>query len=413
MRKFFPDKKYFYWGVTALIVIAIAILGNHILNRWSYVWEYIAVAIRALRPVIIGLVTAYILSPLMNIYDRYIFTKILSLVIKNKKTVKNISKGLSVLLTLATAAVLVASLILLIIPEVYVNIQGIVKNMPGYIENGITYLTELSKEYPDIVTPILGYFEEISQNFLAWAKDKVIPGANTFLSGLYTGIYSTFKFVLDIVVGFIICVYVLSAKEKYAASGRKFAYAVFDETRAQKLLNLIKYMHKHFGGFLVGKIVDSAIIGVLSFIVFTIFDMPYTTLISVIIGVTNVIPFFGPFIGAIPCAVLILLVDPLKALVFTVLIFAIQQLDGNIIGPKILGESTGLDSFAVMFAILFSGGVFGVAGMILGVPVFAVICGIVKDVCNKKLEKKNMPTDLNCYNQLKVDKKTVQKEDME
>lgn len=403
MRKFNFDKKYFYLGTTALIVVIISILCSHMLSKWSYVERYSAMIVKALRPIIIGLIIAYVLNPLMNLYEKYIFAKPVNLLFKkNKKAARGLCRGLSLVLAFSTAIALIASLILLIIPELYVNIEGIVKNMPTYVENGITHLTELSKQYPEVVTPVLEYFEEVGQDLLTWAKDKLLPGANTLIAGIYSGIYNTFKIVLDFILGFIICAYVLISKEKYAAGGRKLIYTVFSRENAEKALNLIKYTDKHFGGFLVGKIVDSAIIGVLSFVVFTIFNMPYTTLISVVIGITNIIPFFGPFIGAIPSALLILLVDPLKAVVFAILILAIQQLDGNIIGPKILGESTGMDSFAVIFAILFAGGLFGVPGMILGVPVFATIFGIVKNVCDKKLQNKKLPTSLDCYGQLKV-----------
>ena len=159
----------------------------------------------------------------------------------------------------------------------------------------------------------------------------------------------------------------------------------------------MKYTDNRFGGFLVGKIVDSAIVGVICFIAFTVFRLPYALLISVIVGVTNVIPFFGPFIGAIPCGILVLLVNPVKAITFLVLIVIIQQVDGNIIGPKILGEKTGLDSLGVIFAILFAGGLFGIVGMIVGVPLFAVIFGIIGSVCDKNLARKKLPTDDRAY----------------
>ncbi len=412
MKKFSFDKKYVYWGLTALAVIAIALIGHHMLNQWSSVEYYADVAIKALRPIIIGLVIAYILNPLMNIFEKYIFSKIFKLIFKkNQKIAKTLSRGCSIFLTLATAVALVSWLLFLIIPELYVNIEGIVKEMPDYVKKWIAQLTELSKQYPEITTPVLEYFQEISQDLMDWAQGKMLPGANTVITNLYSGIYTTFKIVLDIVLGIIVCVYVLAAKEKYAAGARKIAYASMKRDSAEKLLKLIRYTHQHFGGFLVGKIVDSIIIGLLSFIIFTIFDIPYTTLVSVIIGVTNIIPFFGPFIGAIPCALLILLVDPIKAIVFAVLILAIQQLDGNIIGPKILGESTGIDSFGVVFAILLAGGLFGVPGMILGVPLFATLFGIVIDVCNKSLKAKKLPTDLEAYQNLEVDESIKSEEE--
>ena len=404
MKKFNFDKKYLYLGLTALAVTIIAILVQHLLDQWVMVKLVFDMVIKALRPIIIGLVIAYILSPLMNLYEKYIFKKIFGLIFKkNEKLMNGFTRGFSVTLTVATAILLVAWLILLIIPELYVNIEAIVQKLPDYFGNWILRLEELSKEYPEIAIPITQYIEDISVDVLDWAKGEMLPGANTVITNIYSGIYSTFKVIIDIIVGVIVCIYVLLSKEKYAAGGRKLAYATFERRRAKKLLQLVKYTHNHFGGFIVGKIIDSAIIGVLSFIVFTIFDMPYTTLISVVIGVTNVIPFFGPFIGAIPCALLILLVDPVKAIVFSILILAIQQLDGNVIGPKVLGDSTGMDSFMVIFAILFAGGLFGITGVILGVPVFATLFGIIKDVCDKSLKRKSLPVKLSAYNSLEVD----------
>lgn len=412
MKKFNFDKKYLYWGLTALCVIGIALLGHHLLNKWSNVEYYVDVTIKALRPIIIGLIIAYILNPLMNVFEKYIFSKLFNLIFKgNEKIAKTLTRVCSIFLTLTTAIALVAWLLFLIIPELYVNIEAFGKAMPDYIAKWTTQLTELSKQYPEITTPVLDYFSDVSQDLLDWAQGKMLPGANTIITNLYSGIYTTFKIILDVVLGIIVCIYVLASKEKYAAGSRKMAYAFMKKTNAEKLLRLIRYTHKHFGGFIVGKIVDSAIIGVLSFIVFTIFDIPYTTLVSVIVGVTNVIPFFGPFIGAIPCALLILLVDPVKAIVFSILILAIQQLDGNIIGPKILGESTGIDSFGVVFAILLAGGLFGVPGMILGVPLFATLFGIIVDVCDKSLKEKKLPVDLKAYDNLEVNENLETKEE--
>lgn len=412
MRKEIRENKYFKWGVTALAAIVIALVCNQILNRWDYVTNVARVVVSALRPIILGLVFAYVLNPLLNVYEKYIFGKIFGGIFKKSPKVgKRFARGAAIIFTLVTALAVVAGLMLLIIPELYVNINRLVTSMPGYIENTIVFLTDLSKEYPDIVTPLIEYFRDVSQDILVWAREKVLPGANEIITNLSMGIYGTFMAILDVVIGVIVAIYVLGSKERYAGGARKYAYALFKRERAEKLIALAKYTDNHFGGFLVGKVVDSAIIGILSFVVFSIAGIPYTLLVSVIVGVTNVIPFFGPFIGAIPSGLLILLVDPIKALTFAVLILAIQQLDGNIIGPKILGDKTGLDSFAVIFAILVSGGLFGVVGMIVGVPVFATIFGIITDVCNKRLVKKSLPVEIEAYSNGKEIKEVISKEE--
>lgn len=403
MKRNIKENKYFRWGLTAFVVIAVALLCNQLMSNWNSVAEFFGVVVGALRPIIMGLIIAYVLNPLMKIYEKYIFGKLFNTMIKKKKMAAvKLARSFAIVLTLITAMAIVSGLMLLIIPELYVNINRLVTSLPGYVENMITYLTELSKEYPELVNPVIDYFSEASQDLIVWVRDGVLPNANQFIAELSMGIYGTFRALLDLVIGVIVAIYILTSKEKYGAGARKLIYALFKKDKAEKVIALVGYTDDHFGGFLVGKVLDSAIIGVLSFVVFSIFNIPYTLLVSVFVGVTNVIPFFGPFLGAIPAGLLILLVDPWKALIFAFLILAIQQLDGNIIGPKILGNRTGLDSFAVIFSILIFGGLFGIPGMIVGVPVFATVFGIVSAICDKSLERKKLPTRLEAYKNGKV-----------
>ena len=197
--------------------------------------------------------------------------------------------------------------------------------------------------------------------------------------------------VLNFLIGLIVSVYLLFSKEQYSAQCKKMTYAFLKTNHANMLLHLTKKSNEIFGGFIIGKIIDSAIIGVLCFIGLSLIKMPYTLLVSVIVGVTNVIPFFGPYIGAIPSAFLILLSDPKKGLYFIIFILVLQQIDGNVIGPKILGNSTGLSPFWVVFSILIGGGMFGFVGMIMGVPTFAVIYYIISMITSQRLERKNLP----------------------
>ena len=201
----------------------------------------------------------------------------------------------------------------------------------------------------------------------------------------------------NVLIGVIISVYLLVSKEKFLRQSKKVIYALCKPKKANLILHIGRKANEIFNGFIIGKIIDSAIIGVLCFIGVSIFKMPYALLVSVIVGVTNVIPVFGPYIGAVPCAILILLVDPMKGLGFIIFIILLQQLDGNVIGPKILGESTGLSPFWVVFSILLAGGLFGIVGMIVGVPTFALIYYIIKLFIQQKLEAKNLPTDTNEY----------------
>ena len=219
---------------------------------------------------------------------------------------------------------------------------------------------------------------------------EIIPIVGNMLKVIASSIW-------NIVLGIIISVYLLIDKEIFFAINRKITCALFSKKTADRIFQLTYRTNETFGKFLIGKIIDSAIIGVLSFIVFTIFKIPYTLLISVIIGVTNIIPFFGPFIGAIPSGIIILFVSPTKALIFIILVFIIQQLDGNVIGPKILGDSIGISAFWILFAILVAGKFLGIVGMIIGVPLFAIVYSVIKEDVEFRLKNKNLPTETEDY----------------
>ncbi len=206
-----------------------------------------------------------------------------------------------------------------------------------------------------------------------------------------------FKALWNLIIGFIISIYLLGSKEKFAGQAKKIVYAVFDRKAGNELISNFRFIHGTFIGFLGGKIVDSIIIGIICFVCTSVIGTPYSILVSVIIGLTNIIPFFGPWIGGIPSALLVLMVDPKQALYFGILIIVIQQFDGNILGPKILGDSTGLSGFWVIFSITIFGGLFGVLGMVVGVPIFAVFYAGVKSMVNRSLHKRSLPTDLSPY----------------
>ncbi len=398
MKHFKYDKKYLYWGVTAILVIIAAILCNNILSNWSVTLRYVKMIIGAIRPIVFGVVIAYLLNPLLNVYERYIFSKLFGKLFgKNPKRAKKAARSVSIFFTILSAVAIVAGLLTLIIPELYTNIERLAVNMPSYFQKGIRFIKKILDDYPEVSTYVTEQYQEIAQQLLTWTKDTLLPNANTFITSISVGVYGTFKVLLHIAIGVIVSIYILFSKEHYAAVGRKLLYAFTKGESAEKTIRFVKYVDERFGGFLIGKIVDSAIIGVICFIVCSIAGIPYTLLISVLVGVTNIIPFFGPLIGAVPSAVLVLLVSPIKALIFIIIILVIQQVDGNIIGPKILGNRTGLDSFGVMFAILFSGGMFGIVGLIIGVPMFAVIFGVINILCERRLKEKNLPTDSEAY----------------
>ena len=238
-----------------------------------------------------------------------------------------------------------------------------------------------------------------SDTLLNWANEQLVPQLLKVMKGNLVGSFvsNALSFMKTVLVGFISAVYMLNSKHTFSAQAKKLIYSMFETDTANAVLENFRFIHRVFGGFITGKLLDSLIIGLITFVSMSILQLPYVLLISVIIGVTNIIPFFGPFIGAIPSTILIFLVSPLQAVYFVIFIFILQQFDGNILGPKILGDSTGLASFWVMFAILLFGGLFGFAGMVVGVPLFAVIYSTISGLVNRSLRNKHISTDTSAY----------------
>ena len=272
------------------------------------------------------------------------------------------------------------------------SIMGFVNDIPQYVDNLTTIFNDLIKD-TNISPEYVALMQEQMDKYIKFVMDfakEIIPIVGNMLKVIASSIW-------NIVLGIIISVYLLIDKEIFFAINRKITCALFSKKTADRIFQLTYRTNETFGKFLIGKIIDSAIIGVLSFIVFTIFKIPYTLLISVIIGVTNIIPFFGPFIGAIPSGIIILFVSPTKALIFIILVFIIQQLDGNVIGPKILGDSIGISAFWILFAILVAGKFLGIVGMIIGVPLFAIVYSVIKEDVEFRLKNKNLPTETEDY----------------
>ena len=261
----------------------------------------------------------------------------------------------------------------------------------------------------------MGIYNQAMEKLISWTQSTadLIPNIERVVTGLYTGVINVIAWLKNVLIGVIVMLYLLNMKELLCAQAKKIVYGVFPVTVANNVIERFRFIHQIFGGFIIGKLIDSLIIGILTFMVMSFLQMPYTLLISVIIGVTNVIPFFGPFIGAIPSALLLLLVSPKQCIWFLVMILVIQQFDGNILGPKILGNTTGLSSFWVLFSILFFGGLLGPLGMIIGVPLFAVIYRLVADFIEGNLKRKKLSEKTADYHGLDhiENKKNIYKDD--
>ena len=383
-------------GLTIFLVIAACIILYFAFLRADTLFSVAGTIIEILKPIIYGFAIAYLLNPIVKETDKYLLP-VLRKKIKKEKTARQFSRAAGILFALLVLFAVIFALLNMLIPEFFHSIRNLMETLPGQLNSGIEAIENLQKEQSTmglLLGNILNHASETLQN---WIQTDLLRQMNIWMTNITTGAMNVLSEVFNFLVGCIVSVYMLFSKELFAAQMKKILYGVMSIEHANMTLHITRKSNEIFGGFIIGKIIDSAIIGVLCFLGLTLLDMPYILLVSVIVGVTNVIPFFGPYIGAIPSAILIALADPIKGIYFLIFILALQQLDGNVIGPKILGDSTGLSAFWVVFSILLGGGLFGFVGMIAGVPTFAVIYYIVKMVVEQKLEKKKMPADTEAY----------------
>lgn len=389
MKEKIKGNNYVYWGFTLFTVIAASILLFFIFLKADVIYSCIAKLISIISPILVGLLFAYLLNPLVKMIDKFIASKILKLlekkVFKKHKFTKNASRIFAIFLTYLFTFALIVLIISFVIPSLFDSINMMLSNIPIYINNIYDYLKSILNDNPELMKMIDNWNTNITDSLTG----IMLPGMDTILSNLTTGISSFVSWTINIIIGIIVSVYLIYDKDTFIRGSKRLLKAFLPQKAYDTCMTTCVYTNRIFGGFMIAKIIDSLIIGVLTFIITSVFKIPYALVISVIVGITNIIPYFGPFIGAIPCAALLLLVDPTKSLTFTILIFLIQQFDGNILGPKLIGNKTGIKSFWVLFSILLFGGIFGFPGMIFGVPVFAVIYSVLGNLINKKLAKKS------------------------
>ena len=392
--------QYIGWGITAFAVIAAGVLFYFSIDYMGDLVKAIRSLMGILSPFIWGLVISYLLVPSMMMYERKLFRPLVASIKKRRPKVK-LSKKLPRVLALILAEIvmllLIAALIYLIVPQVYDSISAIITNSPAYFESASKAIDNLLHDFPEIEMYATKVFGNITETLTKWATNTLLPSMENIVTNITTGVFSVVKAVYNIAIGMIVSIYILYNKEPFIAHYRKTLYCLFKPEKARKISSALRFADRTFMGFIVGKLLDSAIIGMICYVGCVVMRMPYDLLISVIIGVTNIIPFFGPFIGAIPSALLVLLVDPKMCLWFVIFIIVLQQIDGNIIGPKILGTSIGINGFWVLFSIVFFGGLFGFWGMLLGVPTFVIIYTAIERAVNRKLESRDLPTDASVY----------------
>ncbi len=366
-------KPYLYGMLAGSGAIALSIIFFFLIYRFDGFGSAISTLTGILMPFIYGAVIAYLLKPVCNTIENFLRRFI-------PERMKSLISALSIALTILLGLLIIYALCMMIIPQLITSVTSLYytaqRNIARFVQwaNHVEFI-ESNQQIMDLLN---NAYDTLNTSVDNLVKTKLLPSMQNILSGAAIGVLSVVTWAKNLVIGIIVAVYMLASRKRFVQQAKLVLYSVFKPVWAGRIIEEIQYADKMFGGFINGKIMDSAIIGVLCYIGCLIFKFPSALLVSVIIGVTNVIPFFGPFIGAIPATLLILIQNPIKALWFVLFVLVLQQLDGNIIGPKILGNTTGLSSFWVLFAILLFGGLWGFVGMIVGVPLFAVIYDVIK-----------------------------------
>ena len=392
--------RYAKWALTAFLTICAILVFYDTFYQSGALREFFQKAVNILAPVLYGMAMAYLLSPVVNWFDRKMMAGINYLRRKKKKEELRGKRGwlraLSILLSWALVILAIYLLMSVLVPQLVESIRTLLANAEAYYNTIYDWGSKLLKDNPKVALWLeeqLDSFRDTSTSVLSGMIPKLENVITLVTGGIWNGVWGAVNFAMDFLIGVIISVYLLYTKERGLANTCRGVYSLLRQEWADAVLSGTRKVSAIFSGFIRGKLVDSLIIGILCFIGCSILKMPYTPLISVVVGVTNVIPFFGPFLGAIPSVFLILLVDPLKGVYFAIFVLALQQLDGNVIGPKILGDSTGISSFWVIVAILVGGGFFGVLGMFLGVPVCASLQLLVKYLVERRLVKRGLPME--------------------
>ena len=387
---------YFKWGLTAVAVIVIALVISLIFSKLGPIATAISTIISTVSSVLYGVVMAFLMAP---VYDRigiWVGEILSSLFPKWKKSDKY-AKMIATLACLVILILVVFALIMMIIPELVNSITNVISYAPSGTQNLEAWLKDILNKNPNLEKLIIGNYLDISERLSDIATTTVLPNVNTYIKNLSSGVINALGVVVNIIIGLMVMMYLLNMKTTLASQAKKIVYAVAGVKIGNEIVTEARYIKNMFEKFIVGKIIDSIIIGIINYVFMAIIHMPYALLISVVVGVTNVIPFFGPFIGAIPSIILLLLISPFTALQFAVWILVLQQVDGNIIGPKILGQTTGLPSFWVLFSILLFGGLFGIVGMIIAVPTWAIIYRTISRLSEHFLKKKGLKPDSKHY----------------
>lgn len=396
--KFRWEKKYLYWGVTAFLVIAGGLLFQTILTQWSSVTKFLHRINVILNPIILGIVIAYILTPILNFFEkRFLINLGRKLYRGNERKARKFSRTIGIIIALMMLLALLCLVMIYAVPQIYVSVQRLIFKMTDYYNISLSWLSDNFYKSAETET-MLGSALLRAKNFLAnWLDTGLLPQLQSILVNVSSGIFGVLLSIFDFFIGIIVSIYVLYRREEFVAIVKKLSYSIFSKNFTDSLIGAVLHVHKTFGQYIVGKIIDSLIMTIVCAIFMFSFNIPYATLVSAIIGATTMIPFFGFYIGSIPCILLILLENPFKCFIFTIFILILNSFNGNIMEPKLIASSTGVSGFWVIFSVFFFGGLFGIVGLLFGVPVFAVVATAVETWSENRLKNKNMPPETSAY----------------
>ena len=403
-----PEKNQVTWAVTVFFLCVALMLAYYVIFDGKTIVAALSKLVDSLSGIIFGIVFAYILMPLLEGIENKFLTPLykkkgidVSISAEADQKKRKQMRKISIALTMAFAIIVIYSLFSIILPQLISSIREIVNSLPVYVNKLDEFSNLFLANNPELQEIIDSQLDSYYETLSVYVTKKLLPllpsNANTIFKVASKSVVSIVKVLFDLIVGFIVAIYVLDSKESFTTKGKKMAYAFLREDFANEIISGFRYVNYTFEGFIGGKLLDSLIIGVICYIGCIIMDIPYPVLISVIVGVTNIIPFFGPYIGGFMGGVILILINPIKALVFIIFVIVLQQFDGNILGPTILGNSTGLSSFWVIFSITLFGGLWGVVGWLVGVPIFAVFYALVSRVINVLLARKGLSTDTGKY----------------
>ena len=385
MKTFLKDS--FRKGFPGFIALALAICVYFIIYRFGFLNSIIAKLIDILTPFVYGGVIAYLLKRPYNFFER----KLKGLLSEKRA---GLAKLLSVIIVLLLTVAIIVILLVLVIPALADSLVSIANDLPGFIDGLIDYFKDLEAKGNSLAGAIVSALNTVEKNAIPWLKDNIFSNLSTTLSGVLSTVTGILGLLYNILIGVIICIYLLLGKDTFGKQAKMLVYSIFNRKAADWIVEEFRYIDKTFNGFFAGRILDSAIVGLICFVVCLILHfvvgLNNVILIAVVVGVTNIIPFFGPYIGGIPCAILALMDGIVPCIVFAVFIIILQTIDGNYIGPKCLAGEVGLSAFWCIFAITLFGGILGILGIIIGVPIFAVIYDLIRKCVHAGLNKNNI-----------------------